>query len=182
VFDTGKIQFVTNAPMHLLKVEYASAMDRGQRLSGLLSKWATVVKQGNIADEHLWLAAFAALRAIILFGLTHKHDGFAEEREWRIVYLREIDVAGVLSSQLGYSLGKQGVEPRLKFRLEVGSARDWPKQGLETLLDKIILGPSVSSYLAKQAVDRMLQTQGKAQFIGRVVASTIPLRPSGPAR
>jgi hypothetical protein len=182
VFDTSRLEFVETAPMFLLKVDYASSLDRLRRLDEMIRRWAVIVKQGNIADELLYVASFAAFRALIMFGLTQKHDGFSEEREWRAVYLPDADVHGSLRDRLSYDIGKQGVEPKLKFKLEARSVGDWPKQGMDTLLQRIILGPSVSSHLAKLAVERMLQTLEKQQFMERVVVSTIPLRPSHPGR
>lgn len=117
-----------------------------------------------------------------MFGLSHKHYGFSEEQEWRVIYLAEFDSQGLLKDRLSYDIGTQGVEPKLKFKLVPGSAGEWPKQGIDTLLHRIILGPSVSSHLARLAVYRMLDNLGKGEFKDRVVASTIPLRPSHPGR
>lgn len=39
-----------------------------------------------------------------LFALFTKHDGFKEEKEWRVVYLSERDTGKKLRSMLGYPL------------------------------------------------------------------------------
>jgi hypothetical protein len=48
---------------------------------------------------------------------------------------------------------------------------------LTDILEFIMLGPSVSSPLAKSAFVRMLERNNKSQFADRVFPSTIPLRP-----
>jgi hypothetical protein len=182
IIDTSRIEFVETAPMYLLRVSYASGQERVQQLNALLEKWANIVRSNNIPENLLYLASYSAVLAIITFGLTEKHDGFLEEREWRLVYLPLLDSKSVLRDKLSYHIGTAGVEPKLKFKVVPGSAGDWPKQGLDTLLHKIILGPSVSSHLAKLSVCRMLDNIGKSSFKDRVIASTIPLRPAHPGR
>jgi len=45
------------------------------------------------------------------------------------------------------------------------------------MLEFIMLGPTISSPLAKAAFKRMLERIGKGEYADRVVPSTIPLRP-----
>jgi hypothetical protein len=84
---------------------------------------------------------------------------------------------------LDYFIGSRGVEPKLKLQL---GATDLPQDGwserltipaLSEILEFIILGPSVSSPLAKSSFIRMLQRINKGKFSDRVFPSTIPLRP-----
>lgn len=75
-----------------------------------------------------------------------------------------------------YLIGNRGVEPKLVFKVE-------PFYPDETwtffdILERIILGPSLSSWLARRSVERMLEAVGKPEFRKKVSASLIPLRPS----
>jgi hypothetical protein len=48
--------------------------------------------------------------------LLTKHDGFSEEKEWRIVYVPEGDPLGYLKACLDYFIGPRGLEPKLKYK------------------------------------------------------------------
>ena len=48
----------------------------------------------------------------------------------------------------------------------------------DTIISQIILGPSLSSPLARASVIQMLKVMGKPLLIPKVISSTIPLRPS----
>jgi hypothetical protein len=52
-----------------------------------------------------------------------------------------------------------------------------PELSFEKLVDRIILGPSISTALATTAVKRILEKNGKQCLVNRVFASTIPFRP-----
>jgi hypothetical protein len=178
VFDTSNLRFVPGAPMYLCKVEYGNHEERTATLEELLRGWASIVEQTEISDQQIPIAAHNALSLFKFYGLTSKHVGFLEEQEWRIIYLADLDANKTLEPRFSYALGAQGVEPKLKFKFERHSAGSYPEHNLGDLLHKIVLGPSVSSPLAKMAFIRMLQKIGRQEYSNRVVASRIPLRPA----
>jgi hypothetical protein len=47
-----------------------------------------------------------------------QHQGFKEESEWRLVYMRDRDKDKALDRMLSYWIGPRGVEPKLKFNIE----------------------------------------------------------------
>jgi hypothetical protein len=113
-----------------------------------------------------------------LYALTSKHPGFEEEREWRIIYFPDRDRGGILTNSLGYVVGKNGIEPKLRLKirpLPIDPPATWT---FDSVLAQIILGPTQSSALAMKSVWRMLQLNSKSHFTARVAASQIPLRPS----
>jgi len=114
---------------------------------------------------------------IKLYALTAKHHGFREEREWRIIYMPDRDPTGILKDRFGYTIGRQGVEPKLKLKIEPLPIEPREQWTFESILDLIILGPSISSPLACSSVGRMLESMGKSEFCKKVFPSTIPLRP-----
>ncbi len=132
----------------------------------------------NIATDRLYIVAFQLFELFKTFALSYKHIGFREENEWRIILLSERDRDGVFKDSYHYHIGPRGVEPKLKFKIKPlaipNSNQAWT---FYSILDRIILGPSVSSPLAKASINRMLQAVGKPDFVSKVVASTIPLRP-----
>jgi Protein of unknown function (DUF2971) len=178
IFDTSKVTFVPGAPMYLCKVEYGSKTERISKLESLIEEWAQLVEQTDISDDQIPIAAHNALMLFKFYALTSKHSGFAEEHEWRILYMADIDPSRAFEKNLTYIVGAQGVEPKLRFKYERNSAGNYPEQNFGDLLCKILLGPSISSPLAERAFKRMLVGIGRAEYSNRVVASTIPLRPS----
>jgi hypothetical protein len=78
--------------------------------------------------------------------------------------------------KLHYVIGTRGVEPKLIFKIEpLDQSKTWK---FADILDTIILGPSLSSWLARRSIERMLETVGKPEFRPKVSASQIPLRPT----
>jgi Protein of unknown function (DUF2971) len=182
VFDTAELTFVDGAPMYICKVDYGNAEERIATLDCLVREWVAIVKDAEIPDTLLSIPAHNLLNLFTFYALTSKHIGFMEENEWRVIHLGDLDPQKRLADRFQYALGPQGVEPKLKFKFERHSAGNYPEKGMSDLLSKIILGPSVSSPLAKMAFRRMLKSIGREIYSERVVASTIPLRPAHTAR
>ena len=76
-----------------------------------------------------------------------------------------------------YSLGARGAELRLIFKIAPMDGVSEPDLSLKKLVNRIILGPSISSILAQRAVTRMLERAGKGEMSDIVLASSIPFRP-----
>ena len=185
VVNTQKIHYQPNSPLIIAKVAYKTNPEREQVLRTELGKWATITQAANLPDDQLYLAAYAAFGFVKSLALTTKHTGFSEENEWRVVYVPERDPLGYLKSCLDYYVGTRGVEPKLKYKFGKTYSPDPPKMGaaltsgaLTDILEFVLLGPSVSSPLAKAAFVRMLERNGKSAFADRVFPSTIPLRPT----
>jgi hypothetical protein len=130
----------------------------------------------NIPDDKLHVAAYALFERIKLFALFTKHRGFIEEDEWRIVYLPDRDREKKLEHMFNYSIGARGVEPKLRFKVSpiVGVTQD--DLSLTKIIDRIILGPSVSSPIARATVSRMLGLLGHPELKSKLHASSIPFR------
>jgi DUF2971 family protein len=177
VFDTAKLTMVSDSPLLIAKVSYGSDEDRSSQLQELLNQWAQISEEAALPDDKLYLSASCAFSAIKAFALTTKHQGFSEEAEWRVTYYPERDRAGALKEFLGYHIGDRGVEPKLKYPIGYIANVSAPDLALDRLLHKIILGPSLSSPLAKRSVQRMLEKIKKENFVERLHTSGIPLRP-----
>ena len=128
-----------------------------------------------IPDDKLYLAGAFLFNLLKLFALKSKHDGFAEEREWRIIYLPERDTRKD-AFKPDYIVGKRGVEPKLRFEIKpIDPGQTWT---FGDILEQIILGPSLSFWLARRGVERMLETVGRPEFKEKISVSRIPLRPT----
>jgi hypothetical protein len=88
-----------------------------------------------------------------------------------------MDPDGLLKQYLSYHIGDRGVEPKLKYKIGYLAGVTAENMALERLLERIILGPSVSSPLAVKSVERMLESIQKPHLKPLIRASGIPLRP-----
>lgn len=103
-----------------------------------------------------------------------KHEGFAEELEWRIIYspkqraspfiLRSIEVVGGIP-QLIY-----------KISLEENSEAGISEIAIPQLVDRVIIGPSAFPWPIYEAFVAALDAAGVSDAASRVVVSNIPLR------
>lgn len=178
VFDAGRFEERQKSPLIVGKVHYGSGQERVAWLNGTLSKCAEIIRETKIPDNKLHLAAYALFERIKLFALFSKHHGFAEEQEWRIVYVRERDIEKKLDAMFDYTIGHRGIEPKLKFKVAPIEGVTSNDLSLEKIIERIILGPSLSSPMAKTAVLRMLDRLNRSELKEKVHASTIPFRPA----
>jgi Protein of unknown function (DUF2971) len=178
VFNTNFVTRTENTPLILTRVYYQSADKRIEWLNNKLTKWCEILTSASIPDDKLHVAAYLFFYVIKFFALKSKHNGFLEEREWRIIYMPERDPQGVWKDKFKqhYLIGTRGVEPKLIYKIApLDASQTWT---FATILDKIILGPTLSSWLARRSIERMLETVGKTEFCQKVSASGIPLRPT----
>lgn len=176
VFDTAKLEPSEASPFIVGRVRYKNHPERLEWIDKTLRQLAQVLSRAELSEENLSLAAHVFIERLKLFALFTKHDGFAEEQEWRIVYMNERDPQGLMSPMFGYAITGRGVEPKLKLEFSKVSQVLGSGVSLESLVDLIILGPSISSVLSENSVRRMLTVAGQADLAGFVTASSIPYR------
>lgn len=176
VFDTAKINATSGSPFVISVVEYASTDKRRELLNAKLAQFADILRAQNIPDDKLYLVAWIMFERIKLFALFTKHHGFKEEREWRVVYLKERDTQNKIAPLLHYAVTSRGLEPRLKFPVKPIEGITTDNLTLTKLIDRIILGPTANSPLAISTLFRVLDATGKGELKEKVVASTIPYR------
>jgi hypothetical protein len=177
VFDIAIFEYIENSPLIISKVFYRPNEDRLSWINGKLTEFAELLSKSQIQTDKLYLPAHALFERFKTFALFTKHQGFSEEQEWRIAYLRDRDKHKLLTPMLDYAVGRYGIEPKLKFKvkpIEGVTAKDLK---LERVVTKIILGPTVSSPLAVNSVRRMLEMVNKHELVDRVFPSTTPFRP-----
>lgn len=176
VFDTSKLGVVENSPLILARVKYGSTDERLEWFGKIASTFAKILDENPIPDDKIWITGARIFERIKFFALFSKHDGFEEEKEWRIVYMSERDTDGKLKPMQHYLNGPRGVEPKLRFKVAPIEGLTAPDLSFDKILSAIILGPSISSPLAVRSVKRMLDLIGKPELKNRLVASSIPLR------
>lgn len=175
VIDTAKFEHLGASPLIVSRVRYHSTNERMNMIDELLKNFASRLANLQMPLEDLHIAAEQFLQRLLTFALFTKHSGFSEENEWRIVYLKHRDRHGHLAMMLGYSIGVRGLEPKLKFKIAPNAATS-ADLSLEKIVDRVILGPSISSPLAVKSMQRMLEHVGKGVFANKVFASSTPYR------
>lgn len=171
VFDMGPL-LLARPPLLVRQVQYLSYEASEAWMQHKLQRFAQALRNAGRPVEEMPAAAAALFERIKLFALFTKHRGFHEEREWRIVYLREQDREGVFTQQLHYAIGSRGIEPRLRFSTAVLGEN---RPSLEQMVRRIILGPVLATPLALRSVVRMLELYQPA-WAGRVTRSSTPYR------
>ncbi len=176
VFDTDKLTPVEQSPLILDKVTYLNSTNRRKWIQDKLSEFAAVLQGTTIPTELLYIPVYALIERLKQFALFTKHNGFSEEREWRLAYIKERDKSNRMEPFFGYMVGKNGIEPKLKFKIGPVDGVTDAKIALIDFVDRIILGPSVSNALAVKSVERMLEKIGKQALCDKLVASSTPFR------
>jgi hypothetical protein len=173
VFDMGPL-VAARSPLLVRQVQYLSYEASEAWMEQKLVHFAQALQRQGGPVATMKEAAAALFERIKLFALFTKHRGFHEEREWRIVYLREQDRKGLFTQQLHYAIGPRGIEPRLRFSTHVLGSDDHTP-GLEHMVRRILLGPVLATPLALRSVARMLELYQPA-WSDRVARSTTPYR------
>jgi hypothetical protein len=174
--DTQKLKPIDTSPIILAEVKYQTTEERHNWFQNTAKRFAPVLAKANLPDSKLYLAANALFDRLKLFSLFSKHKGFNEEREWRVVYLSDRDSGERLRPMLHYVNGSRGIEPKLRLKIQPLDGVLDDEISLDRLVDRILLGPSVSSPLAKRSVQRMLELIERSDMTRRVHASSIPFR------
>lgn len=173
VFDLAPL-ITDDSPLLVRQVQYLSYEQSEAWMDRKLQGFAQALQRAGGAVEDMPSAAAALFERIKLFALFTKHRGFHEEREWRLVYLRENDRQGLLTQQLHYAIGPRGIEPRLRFTTDaIGGPGHGPS--LQEMVRRIILGPVLATPLALRSVERMLEIYQPA-WAERVARSSTPYR------
>jgi hypothetical protein len=176
VIDTSQFGAVQTSALILAKVQYGTTQERIAWLQGKVAQFVQTLEDINPKDDQLHIAAIALFERIKLFALFSKHKGFEEEREWRVAYMPSRDPRGTFSAYLGYSVGHRGVEPKLKLKLQQIPEFTAADFSLDKIIDRILLGPTLSGPLAVSAFSKLLDGTGRAPLKARVRASAIPFR------
>lgn len=176
VIDTAKIAPNRDSPIILAPVKYATSKERIEWIDQKVDQLAELLANVEKTDDVLNAIAWNWIERLKVFSLFTKHKGFEEEKEWRFVYLSDRDPEARFSNMFGYHISEEGVEPKLKLRLDRIPSDNAPLS-LQSLIDRVILGPTASSVLSMRSLKRMLEIKGRQGLSDKVYASSIPYRP-----
>jgi Protein of unknown function (DUF2971) len=176
VFDSGRFPVRKGSPLIIARVQYASTEERTNWLQQRTTQFAEILRQSRLPDDKLYLGSYYFFERLKLFVVFTKRQGFKEESEWRVVYMKDRDKDKAFDRMFSYWVGPRGVEPKLKLKVEHIPGLTEVDVSLSKIIERIILGPSLSSPLARASIRKMLDTLGRSDLTDRIKSSTIPLR------
>jgi hypothetical protein len=176
VLNPENIPPVTEGPFVFSRVEYASNTEQLERLDQIIANFCGILRTAEQDHSSVFEYAYYLFERIKIFAVFSKHRGFIEENEWRLVYLTDRDEKKTYSPMIDYVIGPRGLEPKLKIRLNELPEFSPGTLSLKNIVDRIILGPTVSHPLGKAMVEKMLDKLDKGYLKPRVYGSTVPYR------
>ncbi|WP_288960891.1 DUF2971 domain-containing protein [uncultured Sulfitobacter sp.] len=176
VFDASKVKVTEDSPLALAPVQYGTQEQRRSAIERKITDVARLISQSSIPDDYMEHLADVIFKRICLYAIFTKHSGFAEESEWRLVYLKDRDKAATLEPYLSYFNGPNGFEPKLKLPLAPIKGAVDETLDLSSVVHRVIVGPTVSSPLARRSIERMLEKIGKPELKSKIWMSEIPYR------
>jgi hypothetical protein len=182
VFDTSKLPVPDSSPLALGPVSYGTQEKRMSKISEKVDEVAKFLSSNTIPDGYVASVATELFERLCVFSVFSKHDGFREENEWRLVYLKKRDQPESKAEKLTYEKyfsyfnGPSGMQPKLKLPIGelLGSIGQVVK--FTDLIDRIIIGATAASPWAKLSVERMLISINMGNLIDKIKTSGIPFR------
>jgi Protein of unknown function (DUF2971) len=113
--------------------------------------------------------------------LSTKHPGFREEKEWRVVFMRDFEQALDPQLEAANRLNKEIVAihgtPQVIYKIPLRNVPDEGLEGIEVaeLLDRVIIGPTEYPAAAREAIVDLLEKE-IPDAASKVVVSDIPVR------
>jgi Protein of unknown function (DUF2971) len=176
VFDTANIAEISSSPFVLRKVKYGTKDQWRDWVDAKAISLAKVIEEHERTDANLMAIVWGWMEWLKEFSLFTKHIGFEEEQEWRVVYFSERDKANALTEMCTHAISNKGIQPKLKLKIASVPGVINDAISIDGLTDRIILGPSNSTFFAADTLRRMLERR-RPELANRVHASAIPYRP-----
>lgn len=132
------------------------------------------------SDVLLKKMIFSLSYVVYIYVITLKHKGFWEEREWRIIlslFFPEHIASAIASKQIERSIENIKGNPEVIYKLNLKKFSFINPKG-ESLLEKIIIGPTANSEILVDSFSEILKNKGfdDEQIKNMITVSNIPLR------
>ncbi|WP_296579671.1 DUF2971 domain-containing protein [Xanthobacter sp.] len=173
VIATERLNSKSQSPLIIDEVQYMTRQERSDWIRNKLIEASEIIARMEVSESSVASIAFHVFERLRVFSFFSKHIGFSEENEWRIIYDPHRDHPAVnYANFYSYSIGRRGVEPKLKLNL----IKTEFEMNVSDLIDKIIIGPTVSGEFSAKAFERMLMMLDKPSLASKVRVSGIPFR------
>ncbi|WP_165448589.1 DUF2971 domain-containing protein [Rhizobium leguminosarum] len=160
------LQAYTSPVAYLSEMQFSIEF---QRLLDGFEKGKAIISQ--LTEEQLLGNMFEVFR---MATLCTKHPGFAEEREWRIIYSPSLHESARIKADI---FTFDGVPQRI-FKIPLKNVEEEGLYGIQVheLIDRIIIGPTEFAAEIREALGIVLEKKGVDQALGMIWISDIPLR------
>lgn len=176
VINTDHLVANNDNPFIISKVKYETTQERDLWYDNLAIQISEIVTKYGFDNLDFYTLMWMIFTRIKMQALFSKHRGFHEENVWRVVYFPDRDQINFLEKKQHYQINSIGAEPKLKFKLDPVAGVTASSFSLETITEKIILGPSHSNFLSLKSVQRMFNILGYADLSKKIEQSRIPYR------
>ena len=118
--------------------------------------------------------------AMYIYVITLKHQGFWEEREWRIIlslFFQDLISTAINSKKIERSIENIKGNPEVIYKLNLKEFSFINPKG-ESFLEKIIIGPNANAELLVESFSEILKNKrfNDEQIKNMITVSNIPLR------
>jgi hypothetical protein len=177
VFNTQFISVVPGSPLLIVKVNYANNNKRKEWVESTFRKCLSELNDLNANKELLEFVGFHMFQLALLYSLSSKHPGFEEEQEWRVIYLPDRDDKKLMDAQRTYLRRNNTIEPKLRFPIEPLKIEPRQTWTFDSIVERVVLGPTHFSPSAVNLARRMFVNLGKPSLASKIWVSEIPYRP-----
>lgn len=133
--------------------------------------------KGNIhflVTQRSQVITISIFSMLVMAAVSLKHEGFKEEKEWRLIYLPELFPSKIISHKIETINGVP--QTIYQVPLEDNPTENVTGVAIPQLVDRVIIGPSEYPMPIYQAFKVALEEAGVENSDSRVIVSGIPLR------
>jgi hypothetical protein len=179
VFNTQFITVVPDSPLLIAKVNYAPNSDRINWINSAFNRCLDILISNEITQLNLSITGANMFQLMLFESLVSKNPGFKEEEEWRIIYMPDRDVRDLMKDQKSYLRRNNTLEPKLRFPIVPLNLEPRQTWTTNSIIDRIVFGPTHASALAINSAKRMFESLDKPELKNKIWVSEIPYRPIG---
>ncbi|ABN77129.1 DUF2971 domain-containing protein [Cereibacter sphaeroides] len=165
ILDSRRVLDAPNGLVYLSPVLYADVNGFRKEFEAVCGAMDANIKLFKQDERAFFVCLVSALDAAVL---STKHPGFAEEREWRLIY--RPNAGGNVPCRV-FSVG--GV-PQKVYLLKLDGHNNVPD--LDSVLDHVLIGPTQFPTIIEGAINQVLSDNKYRIVDRRVRVSNIPLR------
>lgn len=153
-------------------VNYLSPPQLVAELDGIIDRLRQYKEELDLIDPHLQDNYFKMI--IAAASIFVKHEGFKEEREYRVFSSPLVRGGGLVSYDTAIIRGI----PQRVIKIPLAKVIEGSNQSsiLNDLLEGVIIGPTVSPQQIKEALSDELHKSGVEDAVEKVTVSSIPYR------
>lgn len=175
IFNNGPFLRPTSAlPLYSMPVNYVNEEGFRGQIASIAASIAAEVEFISSLDRNEWRDVL--FRMLVFMVVSTKHEGFRDEREWRIIHLPTL--WGAPDERVPLDQVSISGVPQPIFKIPF---KDYPDEGfygvtIPDLVSQIIIGPTQYPGAIRMAVAQILMKENVENAMDRVHCSDVTLR------